>query len=168
MHPVAAQRGNPLRLRQPPPHFPIADVSEATSCQVCDTGRREGRNTGRREPERLSNAERKDKERGQTHNVAGNTVSHSQRTMSLVETIRLWQEGVCAADGKQWRAALDAFTAVQNPPAKICFNIGCIHLILGELAKAEEVRYSPCSHHSTCRQQRVCTQTDECSGKWRN
>ncbi|NXG63639.1 NCF2 factor, partial [Hemiprocne comata] len=58
--------------------------------------------------------------------------------MSLVETIRLWQEGVCAADGKDWRAALEAFTAVQNPPAKICFNIGCIHLVLGKLAEAEE------------------------------
>ncbi|NXX57594.1 NCF2 factor, partial [Scopus umbretta] len=58
--------------------------------------------------------------------------------MSLVETIRLWQEGVCAAEGKEWRAALDAFTAVQNPPAKICFNIGCIHLVLGKLAEAEE------------------------------
>ncbi|NWW49006.1 NCF2 factor, partial [Pedionomus torquatus] len=58
--------------------------------------------------------------------------------MSLVETIRLWQEGVCAADRKEWRAALDAFTAVQNPPAKICFNIGCVHLVLGKLAEAEE------------------------------
>nr|XP_047928738.1 neutrophil cytosol factor 2 [Anser cygnoides] len=58
--------------------------------------------------------------------------------MSLVETIRLWQEGVCAADGKEWRAALDAFTAVQSPPAKICYNIGCIHLVLGKLAEAEE------------------------------
>ncbi|XP_021128235.1 neutrophil cytosol factor 2 isoform X2 [Anas platyrhynchos] len=58
--------------------------------------------------------------------------------MSLVETIRLWQEGVCAADRKEWRAALDAFTAVQSPPAKICYNIGCIHLVLGKLAEAEE------------------------------
>ncbi|NXP45476.1 NCF2 factor, partial [Heliornis fulica] len=58
--------------------------------------------------------------------------------MSLVETIRLWQEGVCAADRKDWRAALDAFMAVHNPPAKICFNIGCIHLGLGQLAEAEE------------------------------
>ncbi|XP_048168345.1 neutrophil cytosol factor 2 isoform X3 [Corvus hawaiiensis] len=58
--------------------------------------------------------------------------------MSLVETIRLWQEGVCAADRKEWSAALDAFTAVQNPPAKICFNIGCIHLVLGKLVEAEE------------------------------
>lgn len=63
--------------------------------------------------------------------------------MSLVETIRLWQEGVCAADSKDWSAALAAFTAVQNPPAKICFNIGCIQLVLGKLAEAEEVRDSP-------------------------
>ncbi|NXV81799.1 NCF2 factor, partial [Atlantisia rogersi] len=69
--------------------------------------------------------------------------------MSLVETIRLWQEGVCAADGKDWRAALDAFMAVQNPPAKICFNIGCIHLVLGKLAEAEEAftRSIGCDKH---------------------
>ncbi|XP_014803443.1 PREDICTED: neutrophil cytosol factor 2 [Calidris pugnax] len=69
--------------------------------------------------------------------------------MSLVETIRLWQEGVCAADRKEWRAALEAFTAVQNPPAKICFNIGCLHLVLGELAEAEEAftRSISCDKH---------------------
>ncbi|NXK97016.1 NCF2 factor, partial [Formicarius rufipectus] len=69
--------------------------------------------------------------------------------MSLVETIRLWQEGVCAADRKDWGAALDAFTAVQNPPAKICFNIGCIHLVLGKLAEAEEAftRSIGCDKH---------------------
>ncbi|NXH11989.1 NCF2 factor, partial [Bucco capensis] len=69
--------------------------------------------------------------------------------MSLVETIQLWQEGVCAADRKEWRAALDAFTAVQNPPAKICFNIGCIHLVLGKLAEAEQAftRSISCDKH---------------------
>ncbi|XP_075566746.1 neutrophil cytosol factor 2 isoform X2 [Pelecanus crispus] len=69
--------------------------------------------------------------------------------MSLVETIRLWQEGVCAAERKEWRAALDAFTAVQNPPAKICYNIGCIHLVLGKLAEAEEAftRSIGCDKH---------------------
>ncbi|NXW62153.1 NCF2 factor, partial [Eurystomus gularis] len=69
--------------------------------------------------------------------------------MSLVETIRLWQEGVCAADRKEWAAALDAFTAVQNPPAKICFNIGCIHLILGKLSEAEKAftRSIGCDKH---------------------
>ncbi|NXM65281.1 NCF2 factor, partial [Serilophus lunatus] len=69
--------------------------------------------------------------------------------MSLVETIRLWQEGVCAADRREWSAALGAFTAVQNPPAKICFNIGCIHLVLGKLAEAEEAftRSIGCDKH---------------------
>ncbi|NWS32503.1 NCF2 factor, partial [Polioptila caerulea] len=69
--------------------------------------------------------------------------------MSLVETIRLWQEGVCAADRKEWTAALDAFTAVQNPPAKICFNIGCIQLVLGKLAEAEQAftRSIGCDKH---------------------
>lgn len=85
--------------------------------------------------------------------------SCSLHSMSLVETIRLWQEGVCAADRKEWGAALEAFTAVQNPPAKICFNIGCVHLVLGSLAQAEEVRYSPWGHHS-CFQS---YQTDGCS-----
>ncbi|NXV03677.1 NCF2 factor, partial [Cettia cetti] len=69
--------------------------------------------------------------------------------MSLVETIRLWQEGVCAAARKEWGAALDAFTAVQNPPAKICFNIGCIQLVLGKLEEAEEAftRSIGCDKH---------------------
>ncbi|NWT33600.1 NCF2 factor, partial [Cardinalis cardinalis] len=69
--------------------------------------------------------------------------------MSLVETIRLWQEGVCAAARKEWSAALDAFSAVQNPPAKICFNIGCIQLVLGKLAEAEEAftRSIGCDKH---------------------
>ncbi|NXP16487.1 NCF2 factor, partial [Scytalopus superciliaris] len=69
--------------------------------------------------------------------------------MSLVETIRLWQEGVCAADRREWSAALGAFAAVQNPPAKICFNIGCIHLVLGQLAEAEEAftRSIGCDRH---------------------
>ncbi|NXO28165.1 NCF2 factor, partial [Cisticola juncidis] len=69
--------------------------------------------------------------------------------MSLVETIRLWQEGVCAADRKEWGAALDAFMAVQNPPAKICFNIGCIQLVLGKLEEAEEAftRSIGCDRH---------------------
>ncbi|XP_010211665.1 PREDICTED: neutrophil cytosol factor 2 [Tinamus guttatus] len=58
--------------------------------------------------------------------------------MSLVETIRLWNEGVCAADQREWSAALAAFTSVHNPPSKLSFNIGCIQLILGNLAEAEK------------------------------
>ncbi|XP_042318895.1 neutrophil cytosol factor 2 isoform X2 [Sceloporus undulatus] len=58
--------------------------------------------------------------------------------MALVETIRLWNEGVSAADRKDWTAALAAFTSVQNPSSKICFNIGCIHLIMGNLEEAQQ------------------------------
>ncbi|NWJ09401.1 NCF2 factor, partial [Crypturellus undulatus] len=58
--------------------------------------------------------------------------------MSLVETIRLWNEGVCAADQREWSVALATFTSVHNPPSKLCFNIGCIQLILGNLAEAEK------------------------------
>ncbi|KAJ7332334.1 hypothetical protein JRQ81_014514 [Phrynocephalus forsythii] len=58
--------------------------------------------------------------------------------MALVETIRLWSEGVSATDRQDWEAALAAFSSVQNPSSKICFNIGCIHLILGNLDEAQQ------------------------------
>lgn len=59
-------------------------------------------------------------------------------TMSLAEAIRLWNEGVLAADKKDWKGALDAFSAVQDPHSRICFNIGCIHTILGNMPEAEK------------------------------
>ncbi|XP_064926916.1 neutrophil cytosol factor 2 isoform X1 [Columba livia] len=121
----------------PLPHGGAAwgDASEATSWQFCDTKAEAER--GQREAEQRC-------EEG-----PGDPASRCHRAMSLVETIRLWQEGVCAADGKEWRAALDAFMAVQHPPAKICFNIGCIHLVLGQLAEAEEAftRSIGCDKH---------------------
>uniref|UniRef100_A0A673UBI7 Neutrophil cytosol factor 2 n=1 Tax=Suricata suricatta TaxID=37032 RepID=A0A673UBI7_SURSU len=58
--------------------------------------------------------------------------------MSLAEAISLWNEGVLAADKKDWKGALDAFTAVQDPHSRICFNIGCVHTILENLPEAEK------------------------------
>uniref|UniRef100_A0A8C9BJ55 Neutrophil cytosol factor 2 n=1 Tax=Phocoena sinus TaxID=42100 RepID=A0A8C9BJ55_PHOSS len=58
--------------------------------------------------------------------------------MSLAETISLWNEGVQAADKKDWKGALDAFSAVQDPHSRICFNIGCLHTILGSMPEAEK------------------------------
>ncbi|KAF4018645.1 hypothetical protein G4228_010086 [Cervus hanglu yarkandensis] len=58
--------------------------------------------------------------------------------MSLAEAISLWNEGVLAADKKDWKGALDAFTGVQDPHSRICFNVGCIHTILGNLLEAEK------------------------------
>lgn len=59
--------------------------------------------------------------------------------MSLAEAISLWNEGVLAADKKDWKGALDAFTAVQDPHSRICFNIGCVHTILENMPEAEKV-----------------------------
>lgn len=58
--------------------------------------------------------------------------------MSLAEAIRLWNEGVLAADKKDWKGALDAFSSVQDPHSRICFNIGCMHTVLGNWAAAEK------------------------------
>ncbi|XP_062962181.1 neutrophil cytosol factor 2 isoform X3 [Cynocephalus volans] len=58
--------------------------------------------------------------------------------MSLAEAIRLWNEGVLAADKKDWKGALDAFSAVQDPHSRICFNMGCMHTILENMPEAEK------------------------------
>ncbi|KAM5237772.1 neutrophil cytosol factor 2 [Ctenodactylus gundi] len=58
--------------------------------------------------------------------------------MSLAEAISLWNEGVLAADKKDWKGALEAFSAVQDPHSRICFNIGCMHTILENMPEAEK------------------------------
>ncbi|XP_041518721.1 neutrophil cytosol factor 2 isoform X2 [Microtus oregoni] len=58
--------------------------------------------------------------------------------MSLAEAIRLWNEGVLAADKKDWKGALQAFSEVQDPHSRICFNIGCMHTILENMPAAEQ------------------------------
>uniref|UniRef100_A0A8D2B8W5 Neutrophil cytosol factor 2 n=1 Tax=Sciurus vulgaris TaxID=55149 RepID=A0A8D2B8W5_SCIVU len=58
--------------------------------------------------------------------------------MSLAEAISLWNDGVLAADKKDWKGALDAFSAVQDPHSRICFNMGCMHTILGNMPEAEK------------------------------
>ncbi|XP_048214014.1 neutrophil cytosol factor 2 [Perognathus longimembris pacificus] len=58
--------------------------------------------------------------------------------MSLVEAISLWNEGVLAADKKDWKGALQAFSTVQDPHSRICFNIGCMHTILENMPDAEK------------------------------
>ncbi|XP_004579034.2 neutrophil cytosol factor 2 isoform X2 [Ochotona princeps] len=58
--------------------------------------------------------------------------------MSLAEAISLWNEGVLAADRKDWEGALAAFSSVQDPHSRICFNVGCVHSLLGDLQAAEK------------------------------
>lgn len=86
--------------------------------------------------------------------------------MSLAETIRLWNEGVSAADRKDWAGALDAFTAVQTPSSKICFNIGCIQLTIGNLAEAQQVSGEGlCFLLITNRQIALLIEGSHCQGK---
>ncbi|XP_056387841.1 neutrophil cytosol factor 2 [Hyla sarda] len=58
--------------------------------------------------------------------------------MALVEIMRLWSEGVAAAEKDDWKGALKLFTSIAEPRSKICFNIGCCHLVLGDLYGAEQ------------------------------
>ncbi|XP_044157968.1 neutrophil cytosol factor 2 [Bufo gargarizans] len=58
--------------------------------------------------------------------------------MALVEVMRMWSEGVAAADKGDWTNALKSFTSITDPRSKICFNIGCCHLVFGDLHGAEK------------------------------
>ncbi|XP_072275871.1 neutrophil cytosol factor 2 isoform X2 [Pyxicephalus adspersus] len=58
--------------------------------------------------------------------------------MALVEIMKLWSEGVAAADKGDWSGALKSFTTITEPRAKICFNIGCCHLVTGNIQEAEK------------------------------
>ncbi|XP_075176735.1 neutrophil cytosol factor 2 isoform X3 [Anomaloglossus baeobatrachus] len=58
--------------------------------------------------------------------------------MALVEIMRQWSEGVAAADKGDWSNALKLFTSIADPRSKICFNIGCCNLVLGDLHGAEQ------------------------------
>ncbi|GAB0198327.1 NADPH oxidase activator 1 [Grus japonensis] len=51
--------------------------------------------------------------------------------MAYRELVRRWHEGVLAADGGHWDAALDIFAAIPEPPSRICFNVGCVQLLAG-------------------------------------
>ncbi|XP_065551822.1 NADPH oxidase activator 1 isoform X3 [Lathamus discolor] len=51
--------------------------------------------------------------------------------MAYRELVRRWHQGVLAADGGDWETALDIFAGVPGPPARICFNMGCVHLLAG-------------------------------------
>ncbi|XP_040462700.1 NADPH oxidase activator 1 isoform X1 [Falco naumanni] len=56
--------------------------------------------------------------------------------MAYRELVRRWHEGVLAADGGRWEAALDIFAGIPEPPSRICFNMGCLHLLAGRPGEA--------------------------------
>ncbi|XP_016835224.1 NADPH oxidase activator 1 isoform X3 [Cricetulus griseus] len=51
---------------------------------------------------------------------------------SLADQVRDWHQGVLAVARKDWDRALCLFSDVREPPAKIYFNMGCVHLMAGD------------------------------------
>ncbi|KAM4889690.1 NADPH oxidase activator 1 [Sylvia borin] len=51
--------------------------------------------------------------------------------MAYRELVRRWHEAVREADRGHWDAALDTFGSIAEPPARICFNMGCVQLLAG-------------------------------------
>ncbi|XP_038045651.1 uncharacterized protein LOC119720162 isoform X2 [Patiria miniata] len=55
------------------------------------------------------------------------------------DTISMWNEGVVMFEHGQVGPALDHLLRITEPPAKILFNIGMLHLKLGNVYEAEKV-----------------------------
>ena len=64
--------------------------------------------------------------------------------MSLKDTIVQWSEGVDMALKGKSEEAIGIWTAMQDPGARIFFNIASMHLLLGNLDKAEKVEPEEC------------------------
>ncbi|XP_024136138.2 neutrophil cytosol factor 2 isoform X2 [Oryzias melastigma] len=58
--------------------------------------------------------------------------------MSFVDTLRQWDDGVTCADKQDYSEALRILVAIREPNSKICFNIGCLHLLNQNLDDAEK------------------------------
>lgn len=51
---------------------------------------------------------------------------------SLGDLVLNWQRGVQAVACGDWGSALRLFSGVPGRPAKMCFNVGCVHLLAGD------------------------------------
>ncbi|XP_024910455.1 neutrophil cytosol factor 2 [Cynoglossus semilaevis] len=58
--------------------------------------------------------------------------------MSFVDTLRLWDEAVTCVDKEDLSEALRIFLSIEEPNSKICFNMGCLHLLKEDLDAAEK------------------------------
>ncbi|XP_035517423.1 neutrophil cytosol factor 2 isoform X2 [Morone saxatilis] len=58
--------------------------------------------------------------------------------MSFLDTLRQWDEAVTYVDRQDLSEALRIFLSIQEPNSKICFDIGCLHLLNQELDAAEK------------------------------
>lgn len=51
---------------------------------------------------------------------------------SFGDLVRAWQRGAQAVERGDWGCALQLFSSVPDPPARICFNVGCVHMLAGD------------------------------------
>ncbi|XP_039983295.1 neutrophil cytosol factor 2 isoform X2 [Xiphias gladius] len=58
--------------------------------------------------------------------------------MSFVDTLRQWHEAVNWVDRRDLSEALRIFLSIREPNSKICFDIGCLHLLNQDLDAAEK------------------------------
>ncbi|KAM9062282.1 NADPH oxidase activator 1 [Sarcophilus harrisii] len=51
--------------------------------------------------------------------------------MSYKDLVKSWHEAVQALDRENWGLALELFSGIEEPFSKICFNMGCVYLLIG-------------------------------------
>lgn len=51
---------------------------------------------------------------------------------SFGDLVRDWQRGAQAVERGDWGCALRLFSGIADPPARMCFNVGCVHLLAGD------------------------------------
>lgn len=62
---------------------------------------------------------------------------------SLGDLVRDWHRGVQAVARGDWGCALRLFSGDPEPPARMCFNVGCVHLLAGDPEAALRVSQGP-------------------------
>lgn len=58
---------------------------------------------------------------------------------SLGDQVREWHLGAQAVARGDWGCALRLFSGISEQPARICFNVGCVHLLAGDPEAALQV-----------------------------
>ncbi|KAM4019083.1 NADPH oxidase activator 1 [Anomaloglossus baeobatrachus] len=69
--------------------------------------------------------------------------------MPYKDLIKCWHQGVLAMEKKDWDSALKSFTSIEDPPSKIWFNVGYIHILREDFPSALQA-YSQCVIKDPC------------------
>lgn len=64
--------------------------------------------------------------------------------LSLGDLVRDWHRGAQAVARGDWGCALRLFSGIPEPPARMSFNVGCVHLLAGDPEAALQVSQGAC------------------------